>query len=142
MDGDDMVAVEARPRLGRVVRALAVVAAIGLPVGLLWGGAQPVAVGLIPEPWDKFAHAAVFGALAMAVGLASGWRGARAQWLGFAVAMLVGVADEWHQVFLPGRSAGLDDLTADAVGAALGAWALRWRDPARRWLLARWLSHR
>ena len=101
-----------------------------------------MAVGLIPEPWDKFAHAAVFGALAMAVEPGLGWRGRARPVAGFAVAMLVGVADEWHQVFLPGRSAGLDDLTADAVGAALGAWALRWRDPARRWLLARWLSHR
>lgn len=123
-----------------MLRLLAALAAVALPVGLLWGGAQPVAVGLIPEPWDKLAHATVFGALAIAVALASGWRDARAQWLGFAVALIVGVADEWHQVFLPGRTASLDDLAADAVGAALGVLALRWRAPARQWLQARLFS--
>ena len=58
----------------------------------------------------------------------------------FGVALAVGVADEWHQMFLPGRAAGWDDLAADALGAALGAMALRWRDPARQWLEARLLS--
>jgi len=113
--------------LQRVLRLLALLAAVALPVGLFYAGAQPYAVGLIPPPWDKFAHAAVFALLAAAVAYASGLRGARMWWLGFAVAVLVGAADEWHQVSLPGRAAGWDDLAADAVGAALGATALlRW----------------
>lgn len=118
-----------------MLRLLALLAAVALPVGLFYAGAQPYAVGLIPPPWDKFAHAAVFALLAAAVAYASGLRGARMWWLGFAVAVLVGAADEWHQVSLPGRAAGWDDLAADAVGAALGATALlRWRQRVHRWL--------
>lgn len=104
---------------------MALTIAVGLPLGLWLGGAQPIAVGLVPVPWDKVVHAAVFAVLAAAFGYASGLRG----WPMVAVAMVgalgVGLVDEWHQMFLPGRSAGLDDLAADAVGAALGTAALR-----------------
>lgn len=84
-------------------------------------GAQPFAVGLVPAPWDKLAHAGVFAVLAAAIGLASGLTGWRMVWLAFAGALLVGVMDEWHQAFLPGRQAGWDDLAADVVGGAMGA---------------------
>ena len=121
--------------LQRLLRWLALLAVIAVPAALFYGGAQPYAVGLIPPPWDKFAHAGVFAILAAAVGYASGLRGARMWWLAFVFAVLVGVADEWHQISLPGRSAGWDDLAADAVGAALGATALwRWRQRVHRWL--------
>lgn len=108
----------------RTWRALAVLLAMALPVGLWVGGAQPVAVGLIPSPWDKLAHAGVFALLAVALGYASGLRGIAVLLLAFVGALGVGVMDEWHQLFLPGRSADLDDLTADATGAALGAWVI------------------
>jgi len=121
--------------LQRVFWLLAVLVAVAVPVGLFYGGAQPYAVGLIPPPWDKFAHAGVFALLAGAIGYASGLRGARMWWLGFSIAVLVGAADEWHQATLPGRAAGWDDMAADAVGAALGATALRqWRQRVHRWL--------
>nr|WP_255631966.1 VanZ family protein [Rhodoferax sp. U2-2l] len=100
---------------------------VGLPLGLWVGGAQPVAVGLIPPPWDKLAHACVFAVLALCIGYASGWRGRRLWLLAFGGAVTVGVLDEWHQASLPGRSAGLDDLAADALGAALGAWLIHLR---------------
>ncbi len=105
-------------------RVMATLLAVMLPVGLWVGGAQPIAVGLIPAPWDKLAHAGVFALLAMALGYASGLRRLALLLLAFAGALGVGVVDEWHQLFLPGRSADLDDLTADAIGAALGAWAI------------------
>jgi hypothetical protein len=108
-----------------LLRWTAVMLAVGLPVGLLIGGAQPVAVGLVPAPWDKLVHAGVFAVLAAAIGVASGWRGWPMVLAAFVGAALVGVADEWHQMFLPGRSAGLDDLAADCVGALLGCAALR-----------------
>lgn len=108
----------------RAWRVLAALLAVALPVGLWVGGAQPVAVGLIPPPWDKLAHAGVFALLAMAMGYASGLRGLALLLLAFGGALGVGVVDEWHQLFLPGRSADMDDLAADAIGAALGAWAI------------------
>lgn len=120
--------------LQRTLRLLAAVAAVGLPLGLYFGGAQPVAVGLIPEPWDKLAHASVFAALAICVGYASGWRGRPMWWLAFSVAVMVGAVDEFHQMTLPGRSAGWDDLSADAIGAVLGATSLRWRRDVEGWL--------
>ena len=102
--------------------------AVALVLGLLWGGAQPVAVGLVRAPWDKLLHFGVFGVLAAAVGVALGR--ASLWWLALGVAVAVGVADEWHQLSLPGRSAGWGDLVADACGALAGAgvaaWVLRW----------------
>lgn len=95
--------------------------ALGIVVGLYVLGAQPFAVGLIPAPWDKLAHAGVFAVLATAVGLASGLRGRRMVVVAVAGALLAGGLDEWHQFFLPGRQAGWDDLAADAAGAMLGA---------------------
>jgi VanZ family protein len=39
-----------------------------------------------------------------------------------AVALLaaVGATDEIHQIFIPGRKAGLDDFAASVLGAGLG----------------------
>ena len=120
----------------RALRVGAVMLAVGLPLGLYFGGAQPVAVGLIPSPYDKLVHAGVFAVMAAAIGYASGLRGLPmllVAWLG---GVAVGAMDEWHQMYLPGRSAGLDDLAADAAGAAVGALALLARDRIKAWLLA------
>ena len=119
----------------RALRLSAVLLAVGLPLGLYFGGAQPVAVGLIPSPYDKLVHAGVFAVMAGAIGYASGlrrWPMLLLAWLG---AVAVGVLDEWHQISLPGRNASMDDLTADAVGAAIGALALLARDRTKAWLL-------
>ena len=123
--------------LERGLRAAAVVLVMGLVAGLLVGGAQPVAVGLVPAPWDKLAHGAVFAMLAGAVGFASGLRGWRMLAVACVGAVSVGVVDEWHQLFLPGRAAGLDDVAADAVGAAFGAAALLQRERLAHWLRSR-----
>ena len=58
-------------------------------------------------------------------------------WLSVAVAIvaatLYGISDEFHQLFVPGRSADRYDVLADCVGATLGA-ALGWlAGAARRW---------
>lgn len=37
------------------------------------------------------------------------------------VTILLGIADEFHQSFIPGRDAGLRDVVADAAGAVAGA---------------------
>ena len=120
--------------LQRAMQVVAVLLAVGLPLGLFIGGAQPVAVGLVPAPWDKLAHAAVFATLAGAIGYASGLRGRRMLLLSFCSAVVVGALDELHQMYLPGRNAGWDDLAADASGAALGAAAMLWRARVEQWL--------
>jgi VanZ family protein len=126
--------------LQRVLRVVAVLATVGVPLGLFYGGAQPYAVGLIPTPWDKLAHTAVYAVLAASVGYASGWRGRPVWWLAFTTALAVGAIDEFHQMTLPGRAAGWDDLAFDTLGAALGATALGWRLVAKRWVEQRVLS--
>lgn len=120
------------------LRLICAVAAVLLVVGLFMGGAQPVAVGLFAEPWDKVAHATVFGALAvlLAVALrgAHGWHGRAALGQGTSLALaatlaaMVAGVDELHQMGLPGRVAAWDDLFADAAGIvlALALWSWLW----------------
>jgi VanZ family protein len=104
-------------------------------MGLFIGGAQPIAVGLVPPPWDKLVHALVFAVLAAAIGYASGSRGRGMLAIAFFGAVAVGALDEWHQVYLPGRSAGLDDLAADAFGSGVGTALLHWCQRLRAWHL-------
>jgi VanZ family protein len=48
---------------------------------------------------------------------------ARTALLGIVLTALYGISDEYHQMFVAGRSAELYDLYADAIGGALGAFA-------------------
>lgn len=130
-----MVTKKTMSDLRLVMHLAALVVVLGVPLGLWIGGAQPIAVGLVPAPWDKVVHATVFALLAAAIGYVSGLSGWRVVVVAFAGALLVGVGDEWHQAYLPGRSAGWDDLAADALGAALGAAALPYRARLKNWLL-------
>jgi VanZ family protein len=53
--------------------------------------------------------------------------------LAIVLATLYGVTDEFHQLFVPGRSADRYDVVADCLGASLGV-ALGWLASAvRRW---------
>lgn len=105
----------------RILAALSVVLAAG---ALYILGAQPVAVGLIPAPWDKLAHLFIFAIVGGAAGVASGKRGWRMTLYCVAGAMMVGAMDELHQAFLPGRAASWSDLAADLIGGILGAGAV------------------
>jgi hypothetical protein len=65
-------------------RLLCAAAVLPMVAGLFVGAAQPVAVGLLTEPWDKLAHATVFAVLtallADAVGIGVGLWVARGFW--------------------------------------------------------------
>ncbi|MBT9463088.1 VanZ family protein [Hydrogenophaga sp.] len=123
-------------RVQRIARWLAVLLALSIPLALWVGGAQPFAVGLVPAPWDKLAHMAVYAVLSCAIGFASRRHGPSAMLFGFAGALLVGLVDEASQMRLPGRTAEIDDLVADAAGAALGTVVLAVRMQLRAWVAA------
>lgn len=103
-------------------RPVAALLAVALTAALFVGGAQPEAAGLIPEPWDKLAHVGFFVLLTLLLArgfaLSMGWVAG--------VALLVGLADEFHQSFLPGRVASVEDWLADLVGVMLAVGVLWW----------------
>ena len=54
--------------LSRYLRTAAMLLVLGILAGLFAGGAHPVAVNLIPSPWDKLVHAVIFAVLTWAIG--------------------------------------------------------------------------
>lgn len=82
---------------------------------------------LAPPNWlgaDKAGHFAAYaglGALLCRAYLGSGLAGSAAFWLAALTASLYGASDEWHQSFVPNRSADPADWLADSLGAVLGA---------------------
>ena len=82
-----------------------------------WGNSQPEAVGLVPPPWDKLAHLLWYAVLAGLLVLGLGRRAW--SWV-LASTLLLAGWDEWHQFALPGRSPGIDDWLADALGVVVG----------------------
>ncbi len=103
----------------RPVRYLCLAIAITAITQLFWLGAKPIAVNLIPPPWDKLAHFLTFFSIAILFWFGCGLRGRLAIALG---GMLISIIDEVRQLWLPGRSADWEDLAADA--AALAAFWL------------------
>ena len=72
---------------------------------------------------DKTGHFAGYAVLALTVLRAMArarWAGvtARSAVLSWVVCLAYGASDEFHQRFVPGRTPALDDLGADAAGAA------------------------
>lgn len=97
---------------------LAALVAVSMTAGLLRLGETSLAVGLIPSPWDKLAHALTFGTIALSL-----WLAVRQRWLGACAgaAFAIAIYDEWRQLYLPGREADLLDLLANTVGIVLAA---------------------
>jgi len=89
---------------------------------LFYLGAQPIAVGLFPVPWDKLANAITFGTL---TALWCGVFRARRPWLVLLIVAAIAAADEIHQIWLPGRSADVADFLADMAASGLVLAALR-----------------
>lgn len=82
-----------------------------------WGNSQPEAAGLVPPPWDKLAHLLWYAVLSGLLLLGLGRRAW--PWVMVGTLLLAGW-DEWHQFALPGRSPGIDDWLADALGVVVG----------------------
>jgi VanZ family protein len=109
--------------------------AAGWAGALFWASSRP-SWPFTPPPFlssDALLHAIAYAVLAALVHgvLAPARLGAlRTAVLAAAIAGAYGATDEWHQSFVPGRSADPLDLAADLVGAAAGAAlaaALAWR---------------
>ena len=82
---------------------------------------------------DKLAHMAAYGLLAATVLFAMGDRQTSTRphlviVLTVLFCLLYGISDEFHQSFIPGRTASVYDLIADGGGAALvcALWG-KWR---------------
>ncbi len=85
--------------------------------------------------FDKIVHASMYGVLGALVVRAMAWReqrtregrtlgarrlGARTLGLSLGAIALLAAADEWHQRWIPGRSADALDFVADVAGATIG----------------------
>ena len=83
---------------------------------------MPPGAGFIP---DWMSHGGVYAGLAALLGraLAGGVRKAplRVAVIAAALATVYGVTDEWHQVYVPHRTAEAADVVKDMGGAMVGA---------------------
>lgn len=97
---------------------------LSLTAGLFWLGRQPDWVSLLPvnPPEDKLVHFGVFAFIAALLRFAI--PGASSCII-FAVAAMIGAADELHQYFVPGRTASLADFTADLAGVIFAVILLK-----------------
>lgn len=111
-----------------MTRALALWGPVAAYMALIFFiSAQPKAP-LPPQLSDKQGHSIGYMGLAVTVGRAlaggiSGGTSLRVAAGAWAIASAYGASDEWHQSYVPGRSADVRDWFADATGALLGAGA-------------------
>lgn len=96
------------------IRVTAAVLFVFVLIFLYWFAEQPVAVGLIPPPFDKLVHV-LMGAgitfLLWFVFAGKGWG-----FIGILV-MLLAAMEEWHQTYLPGRVPDFYDFLVASVAA-------------------------
>ena len=71
--------------------------------------------------WDKVVHALAFGSIAMLLWVGIGFRAPLLNW---GIVTVVGALDEFHQLFVPTRSADVFDMLADSLGAAVVTFIL------------------
>jgi VanZ family protein len=111
------------------MRLIPLVVAAAIVIGLFVLGEKPYAGGLFPTPWDKLAHVSVYATIAILVWVGAGGGPHRAGAVALFV-LSIGLLDEMHQAGIPGRSADLSDLVADALGIGIAFYLLRSRKPA------------
>jgi VanZ family protein len=87
----------------------------------------PLPPGVADKPAHAFGYMGLGFVIARAVGRGFPPRIApRDLFIGLAIAIAYAASDEFHQRFVPGRSADLADLYADVMGSAIalgGCWA-------------------
>ena len=86
-----------------------------------------------PRNTDKVVHLFMYGTLSFLIARALDdppkAHRLRAFLGGLLFCVAMGAADEWHQLYIPGRSAEVNDWLADSTGGLVGAaaWMLRSR---------------
>jgi VanZ family protein len=83
----------------------------------------PKTPGISSEIAAAAGHVAVYGILAVLIARAILHRFDRFTVLAavaWTVSVVYGISDEYHQSFVPGRYAGVEDVLFDAMGAAIG----------------------
>lgn len=99
----------------------------------------PIAPPKIPY-FDKICHSVEFAILGYLLIRAfshqdSPWLQRNALLLAVGVAILFGLSDEFHQLFVPLRQADVFDLVADSLGAVMGVWValyVHWNHKRRK----------
>lgn len=109
-----MAIMASRQRYTSLLRCLCLLLAVVVIFQLFYLGSQPFAAGLIPAPWDKLAHFAVYSAITFLLWIGAGG-GMPA--LVIATVLAIGALDELHQAGVPGRHAELGDFQMDACAA-------------------------
>jgi len=96
----------------------------------------PLPSGVSDKPAHALAYVGLAGLIARALGGGLPPRLTLVDLvIGFAMTMAYAASDEFHQWFVPGRSADVADLTADAIGAAfalIACWAWGILSPGSR----------
>lgn len=96
-------------------------------------GSRPGSGVLFPPPLDKVVHFVFYGGITAIAWIALRAAPPYAETLAPISTCMVGVVDELVQSVTPGRSAGLDDLLADVIGAAVAVLILmHWRRSVNR----------
>lgn len=119
---------DAGPTFSMPLRALCVLA-FAFTVGYIFLHDPPEEITRLV--WDKAIHFTVYGGLAFLLWVAAEGRGPGVAW---AVVTAIGALDEIHQSYTPNRTADLDDLAADALGALAVLLVLRAIERRRRLL--------
>ena len=109
----------ANPRRAPLLQRLCLLLAAAVVFQLFYLGAQPFAAGLIPSPWDKLAHFAVYSAV---TGLLWAGTGGRVPAVVILSVIFIGALDELHQAGVPGRKTDAGDFLVDlCAGVGTGA---------------------
>ena len=112
-----------------VLRLLFLLLALGWAGLIYYLSAQPgTDIPLLFIHQDKILHFFAFGLLGfLAMGAIRAEGDTHRNWQIWLIVLLVGlygVADEFHQRFVPGRNVSIHDVAADMAGGIMGAWAM------------------
>ena len=104
------------------IRGGCIAAAFLMAAVVLCGAHEIGKVNHVPHALHKVEHFLYYGIMAFLLAYGAG---RRFLWAAFAAVLLVGVLDEWHQFYVPGRNSSAYDWLTDAVGAFVAVYVYR-----------------